>query len=201
MIERGSEGTNALVCMGMGGKRKRSLFGSQYKPPPSPAGSACSTSLASDSSILEAVPRWVLDGFINALHRVTRGAETFSGKNFRQQPANCDERGSPEIAKAKEFEGTSFAVNRAPCIVAAAMDGIVSVHKKNSSFIWIAKTARVGGSSGEELVYMTCWDPDCQTRIKERRSTKHDCKMFDSCGWALLDKQNMQVIDNQHSSL
>ena len=199
-MEKGSsEGINALVSMGLGGKRKRSsLVNSQYNPPASPAGSTCSTvSSCMPENILESVPRWVLDGFINALHRVTRGGETFSGKNFRQQPANCDDRGSPEIAKVKEYEGTSFAVTRAPCIVAAAMDGIVSVHKGNKSFLWIAKTAKTG-KGGEELVYMKCWDPDCQTRIKEfRASGKQGCgKMFDNCGWALLDKQNMQVIDS-----
>ena len=102
------------------------------------------------------------------------------------------------MSRAKEYAGTSFDVRRVPCIVAAAMDGLVSIHSKNSSFLWIASKARIRGT-GEELVYMKCWDPDCQTRIKQ--STSHSgcasggVSAFDSYGWALLDKKNMRIMD------
>lgn len=220
-VKRGEEGGSALVMMGMGGrKRKRGggAGGNNREDSQdgggmsSPAVSTCSTTTISGviaDHVHDTVPKWVMNGFINAVHRVTMGGETFSANNFRQQPSNTDERGAPEIAVAKEYEGTSFTVRRAPCIVAAAMDGLVSVHKGNPSFIWIASKAKIRGT-GEELVYMKCWDPDCQTRIKQQNSTSGSAAcgsaaasgsamplsgVFDKYGWALLDKKNMKIMD------
>ena len=52
---------------------------------------------------MEIVPKWVINGFINALHRVSMGAEIFSVNNFRQRPSNFDGRGMPEIAQARRI--------------------------------------------------------------------------------------------------
>ena len=202
-------GVNALLSVGLGGKggKKRkwaSGFAGGDTPTSycsSPAVSGCSTVVAnggggSTALALEAVPKWVMDGFINALHRVSMGSETFSACNFKQRPANTEARGMPELARIKEYEGTSLAMRRSPCIVSACFDGVVTVHKGNESYIWIAKTARVAHSAHrEELVYMKCMDPECQSRVKEEKKKKGDlARAFDAYGWALLDRRNMGVI-------
>ena len=73
---------------------------------------------------------------------------------------------------------------------------MITIHKKNTSYIWIAKTARVAHSvHREELVYMKCMDPECQSRVKEEKKKKGDlARAFDAYGWALLDRRNMGVI-------
>lgn len=191
-IRKGEEGVHALMCMGMGGKKRKRSFADT---PSSPASSTCSTVVGGMSCVQETVPRWVMDSFMNAVHRVSSGGEMFSATNFRQEPSNHDERGVPELVKVKEYEGTSFAVRRSPCIVSAAMDGLVSIHKGNKSYMWVAKKHRKGG---DKLVYMKCWDPDCQTRIKNARD-KPEGKMFDCYGWALLSRENMRgVMDGGH---
>lgn len=195
---KGDEGVNALLRMGLCGggggsssrKRPRLSCGLD-SPSASSVASGCSTSLCCSSPTgNNQVPRWIMNGFVNALHRVSLGNEVFSIANFRQEPANLDGRGIPEIAQTREYAGDSFAVRKAPCIVSAALDGVVSVHKGNKSYIWIAKKAKISGS-GEELVYMKCWDPDCQSRVKKSLTNG----LFDHCGWALLDKNSMSIID------
>lgn len=196
---KGDEGVNALLRMGMGGRVSKKMRICPDSPSASSIASGCSTSaLASPSTagfVMDIVPKWVINGFINALHRVSLGSETFSINNFRQRPSNFDGRGMPEIAQLREYTGDSFDVSKAPCIVSAAMDGVVTMHKKNSSFLWIAKKAKISGS-GEELVYMKCWDPDCQSRVKNCTSNG----LFDRCGWALLDKNSMGIIDRSFSN-
>ncbi len=181
---KNEDGINALLRMGMGSRKR-------IRIPDSPAcssiASGCSTPIG---NIAEAVPQWVMNGFINALHRVSMGSEVFSLGNFRQRPSNFDGRGMPEIAQSRNYEGDSFDVSRVPCIVSAALDGIVTMHKKNSSFLWIAKTVKIS-QTNEELVYMKCWDPDCQARVKSSNTEG----IFDKCGWALLDKHSMGIID------
>lgn len=203
-----SPGVDDLLRMGMGGKRRRS---SNTSPciPSSPGASSVASGCSGvgafwgdGESPMDIVPRWVMNGFINALHRVSMGAELFSQNNFRQRPSNSDQRGVPEIAKIKGYKGTSFEVRRCPCIVQAALDGVVTVHKKNSSFIWVAKTARAS-STKDLLVYMKCWDPDCKSRASKSRLEQqgpHSSSPFDQCGWALLDRRNMSVIDPTSSS-
>lgn len=203
-VKRGEEGGSALVMMGMGGRKRKRAGGNNREDSQdgggtsSPAVSTCSTTIsgAIADHVHDTVPKWVMNGFINAVHRVTMGGETFSANNFRQEPANNDERGVPEIASTKEYEGTSFAVRRAPCIVAAAIDGLVSVHKGNKAFVWVASKAKIRGT-GEELVYMKCWDPDCQTRVKQQNNSVSGAGggVFDKYGWALLDKKNMKIMD------
>lgn len=185
LLKNGS--ATSLMLMGMGGKKRKRY--SDTTPSSStissPRGCGIGIDIACHNDV---VPTWVFNGFINAVHRASIGADTFSIKNFRQEPANLDERGKPEIAQIREYAGDSFAVRKAPCIVSAAIDGIVSVHKGNKSYMWIAKTAK---TSGEKLMYMKCWDPDCQVRTKDPKNRR----LFDIYGWALLDKNSMSIID------
>ena len=153
-----------------------------------------------------AIPQWVLNGFVNAVHRATQGSFTFTVRNFTQGPANMDNRGRPETAVARNFKGTSFHVSHSPCIVAVAMDGLVKVHRNNGSFMWVSSTARF--VNGEKLVYMKCLDPDCQARVasarrgassltKDSASATAECHAhkFDCTGWTLLSKGNMKLLD------
>ena len=193
--KKGDEGVNALLRMGMsggggygGGGKKR------MRMPDSPAASSVASAYSTSSlspgvSVVDVIPKWVMNGFINALHRVSMGTEILSVNNFKQRPSNLDSRGMPEIAQTNEYAGDSFDVSRIPCIVTAALDGVVTTHKKNSSFLWVAKKAKIS-STGEKLVYMKCWDPDCQNRVKATGGP-----IFDHCGWALLDKRSMAIID------
>lgn len=193
-------GAHALMMLGMGGrKRKRSDYSTTSSFPSSPS-SVCSAAATEIADIHDTVPKWVMNGFMNALHRVTMGSETFSANNFKQEPGNHDDRGMPELALKKEYVGTSYSVRRGPCIVSAVIDGIVTVHKGNKGYMWIAKTARVKNTR-EQLVYMKCWDPDCQSRIKKFKQEKEsNMAYFDCYGWALLDKNNMQFIDSSSAS-
>jgi hypothetical protein len=121
-----------LLCMN-GNSRKRSWASAM-----SPISSTPSCS--SPSIVSEAVPQWVMQGFINAVHRATLGSVIFSASNFSQTPSNMDERGTPEIARIADIKGSSFCLLNAPCIVSAALDSLVNVHKKNKSFLWVSIT-------------------------------------------------------------
>lgn len=193
-----SPGVEDLLRIGMGGKRKRSFALDSPRcnsPGASSVGSSGGGHWLEGESPMEVVPRWVIDGFINALHRVTMGSEVFSQANFRQEPGNHDERGVPEVAKTRGCKGYSFAVRRCPCIVKAALDGLVEVHKGNKSYIWVAKSAKAK-DTGDLLVYIRCWDPDCRSRVSRSRVEQgpHNSP-FDASGWALLNRSNMSVID------
>ena len=187
--KKGDEGMNALVSMGMGGGGGKK----RMRLPDSPSGSSVTSCNSCCVDVLTVVPTWVVHGFINAVHRASMGTEVFSKNNFRQEPANLDGRGMPEIAELHGYAGDSFAVKKAPCIVSAAMDGVVMVHKGNKSYMWVAKKAKIS-TTGEKLVYMRCLDPECQNRVKNEAAKKNK-GLFDQSGWALLDKHSMGIID------
>jgi hypothetical protein len=126
-----------MLCMNGGKGRKRSWASAMSSSPISSSTPSCSSPLP---IVNDTVPQWVMQGFINAVHRATLGAVIFSASNFSQTPSNMDERGTPEIARIADIKGSSFCLLNAPCIVSAALDSLVNVHKKNKSFLWVSTT-------------------------------------------------------------
>lgn len=195
----GGLGANALValstCGGGGlGKRKWSSSCSNSTcstPRSTPAAMGIgTTSTPLASTVRKHVPEWVMKGMANAVHRYTIGRKSFTENNFSQVPSNLDERGVPDIARTTVngeymYTGISFSVKDVPCIVAAAVDGILKVHDRNFSFLWVGK------KDDRVLVYMKCWDPDCQCTLKKQDWRKG---LFDNNGWARLDKKGMKAV-------
>lgn len=186
-------------------------------------GGTVTTPLA--SKVREYVPDWLMRGLTNAVHRYSMGALSFNESNFVQIPSNMDDRGVPEIAQSGNTKNStisnrnsnsggdvclvefrtrsdmSFSLTHAPCIVSAATQGLLKVHSRNSSFLWVGESEKAGRQEEEgqqlnrtkkKLIYMKCWDPDCQVLVK--RQENRASGMFDCYGWARVDRKGVKSV-------